>query len=292
MNLDLLPDVLANSVVLAGTYVLIGLSWVIVFRAAHLMNFATGEMLVLAGYLASTFIASGQSYWLAVTITLGIMVAIGILLYRFLLRPFAGQPLFTPVIVTLGFAIIARGAMQIAWGPDTRRITPPFSDSVHHFGSGITLSTYDLILPVAALVMYGGILLFLRRTRFGGQMRAAHENTLLASQSGMNVYLIFGVGFGLSFLVAAVAGIANAERTLVATTAIPLGLKGLVPAMLGGLDSVGGVLLGAVIVAVAESLTVLYLGAKFSDPVVFAILLVVLAIRPFGLFGSPEIRRV
>lgn len=292
MNLDLLPDVLASAIALAGVYVLIGLSWVIVFRAAHLMNFSTGEMLVLAAYLVASLTAAGQSYWLAVTLTMGVMVVLGIALYRFLLRPFAGQPLFTPVIVTLGFAIIARGAILIVWGPETRRIIPPFEDTVYDFAGGITLSTYDLILPAAALVMYGGLLLFLARTRFGGQMRAAHENTLLASQSGMNVYLIFGVAFGLSFLLATVAGIANAERTLVATSAIPLGLKGLVPAMLGGLDSVSGVLAGALIVAVVESLSVLYLGARFSDVVVFSILLVVLAIRPFGLFGSPEIQRV
>jgi branched-chain amino acid transport system permease protein len=292
MNLDLLPDVLAGAVVLAGLYTMIGLSWVIVFRAAHLMNFSTGEMLVLAAYLVSTFMASGKSYWLAVTLSVGILVVIGIAMYRFLLRPFAGQPLFTPVIVTLGFAIVARAAMQIAWGPETRRIEPPFEDTAHSYLGGITLTTYDLILPAAALVMYGGLIAFLRYTRFGGQMRAAHENTLLASQSGMNVYLIFGVGFAISFLVVAVAGIANAERTLVATTAIPLGLKGLVPAMLGGLDSVNGVLAGALIVAVLESLAVLYLGAKFSDLVVFSILLVVLAFRPFGLFGTPQIQRV
>jgi branched-chain amino acid transport system permease protein len=292
VNLDLLPDVLAGSVVLAGTYVLIGLSWIIVFRAAHLMNFSTGEMLVLSGYLVAAFMSGGQSYWVAVALTLVVMVVLGVVLYRFLLRPFAGQPLFTPVIVTLGFAIVARGAMQIAWGPETKQIKPPFPDTAHQIVGGITLTNYELVLPAAALVLYVGLLLFLRYTKFGGQMRAAHENTLLASQSGMNVYLIFGVGFALSFAAAAVAGIANGERTLVATTAIPLGLKGLVPAMVGGLDSVGGVLVGALLVAVAESLTVLYLGAKFSDLVVFGILLVVLAARPYGLFGSREIQRV
>jgi branched-chain amino acid transport system permease protein len=123
-------------------------------------------------------------------------------------------------------------------------------------------------------------------------MRAAHESTLLASQSGMNVYLIFSIAFAISFVAVAVAGIANAERTLVSTTAIPLGLKALVPAMVGGLDSIGGLVVGALVVAVAESLSVLYLGAKFSDLAVFSILLIVLAIRPFGLFGSPEIQRV
>lgn len=292
MNLDLLSDVLAGSMVLAGLYVLIGLSWVIVFRAAHLLNFSTGEMLVLAAYLVSTFITAGQSYWLAITITLTIMVFLGITMYRFLLRPFTGHALFTPVIVTLGFAIIARGAIQIAWGTEPRRIVPPFENEVHNFVGGATLTTYDLILPAAAIVMYIALLLFFRYTRPGRQMRAAHENTLLASQSGMNVYVLFAIGFALSFVALAMAGIANAERTVVQTTAIPLGLKGLVPAMLGGLDSVGGVLAGSLIVATAESLAILYLGAGFSDLVVFSILLVVLAIRPFGLFGSPEIQRV
>jgi branched-chain amino acid transport system permease protein len=292
MNVDLLPDVLAGAVVLAGLYVLIGLSWVIVFRAAHLMNFSTGEMVVLSGYLVASFMAGGQSYWLAVTLTLGIMVVLGILLYRVLLRPFAGQPLFTPVIVTLGFAIIARGFIQIAYGPGTRQIVPPFPNATHHLPLDITLTTYDLIVPAAAIVVYLAVLLFQRGTKLGGQMRAAHESTLLASQSGMNVYLIFSIAFAISFVAVAVAGITNAERTLVSTTAIPLGLKALVPAMVGGLDSIGGLVVGALIVAVAESLSVLYLGAKFSDLAVFSILLLVLAIRPFGLFGSPEIQRV
>lgn len=292
MKFDLLPDVLTGAVVLAGLYLLVGLAWVIVFRASRLWNFSTGQMFVLAGYLVATFTAKGLDYWLSGAITILILIVLGVATYYFLLRPFAGQPLFTPVIVTFGLATVIDGIIPIAFGINTKSIKPPFADTNYHWPGGISVSTYDLILPAVALVFYLGLLAFLRWTRFGSQMRASHENTLLASQSGVGIYVIFAVAFAISFLAIALAGITDAQRTLVSTTAIPIGLKGLVPAMVGGLDSVGGALVGALIVAVAESLSILYLGGQYSNFAVFTILLIVLAVRPYGIFGSKEIERV
>lgn len=292
MNLDLLPDVLAGSVVLAGIYLLVGLSWVIIFRASQLMNFATGQFIVLAAFVAATMITGGWNYWITLIIVIVGLAVVGVLSYRFLLRPLAGGDLFTPVIATMGLASVVQGLIQIIWGPNILNIEPPFPSDTLQLPLNITLTTNDLIVPAVALLFYGGLILFLRRTKFGGQMRAANESTLLASQSGMNVYLIFGVAFAISFAALALAGITNAQRSVVALTAIPLGLKGLVPAMLGGLNSVEGVAVGALIVAVVESLVVLYLGADWSNLVVFVILLLVLALRPHGLFGRAEAIRV
>ena len=292
MNVEQLPDVLAGSIVLTGLYVLIGLSWVIIFRAAHLFNFATGELLVLSSFIVAALIGAGHSYWLSVLLGIVMMAVLGVAIYRFLLKPFAGQPVFTPVIVTLGLGFAIRGFIEIIFGSGSRRIDPPFDNTVHSLPGGITLTTFDLIVPCVALVFYLSLLVFLRATKFGGQMRAAHENPLLASQSGVSIYVVFSVAFVISMLAISLAGVSNGQRTIVTTSAVVLGLKGLVPAMLGGLDSVGGVLAGALIVALAETLTIYYIGAGFKDMVVFSILLLVLAFRTTRLFGSREIQRV
>jgi branched-chain amino acid transport system permease protein len=292
MNLELLADSLAGSVVLAGTYTLIGLSWVIVFRASQLMNFSTGQFLVLAGFIAASMLGAGWNYWLTLLIVLIGMALLGVLMYRFILRPLAGRELFAPVMATLGVSIILQGVMQIIWGPHSLGITPPFPNTVLHLPLHITTTVYNVIVPGIALVFWLGTILFLRRTKFGGQMRAANESALLASQSGMNVYVIFGVAFAISFMALAFAGITYGQQSLVAQTAIPIGLAGLVPAMLGGLSSVGGVVIGALIVSVAQNLTTLFLGADWSQLTVYVILLIVLAVRPNGLFGNAEVQRV
>jgi len=292
MNLDLLPDVLAGAIVLSGIYLLIALSWVIVFRAAKLWNFATGQFVVLAAFITATLIRSGWNYWLAAVVVLIGMGALGALMYRFLLRPLAGEELYAPFIVTLGVGIVIQGLIPIFWGPNSLPLPAPFENKPLDLPAGITLTTNDLIVPGVAVIVYVALLVLLRWTTVGGQMRAANESTLLASQSGINVWLLFGMAFGIAFGALALAGIANGQRSLVAISAIPLGLKGLVPAMLGGLNSVGGAAVGAVIVAVLESMTVLYIGADWSDLVVFSILLLVLAIRPYGIFGKAEVQRV
>ncbi len=292
MDLDLLPDVLAGAIVLSGIYLLVALSWVIVFRASKLWNFATGQFLVLAGFIAATLIAAGLNYWLAavvVIVSLGIM---GVLMYRFLLRPLAGQEMYAPFIVTLGVGIVIQGLIPIIWGPNNLPLPAPFENTPIDLPAGISLTTNDLIVPVVAVLVYVGLIVLLRWTKVGSQMRAANESTLLASQSGINVWILFGLAFAIAFAALALAGIASGQRSLVALSAIPLGLKGLVPAMLGGLNSVPGAAVGAVLVAVVESMVVLYLGADWSNLVVFSILLLVLAIRPYGIFGKAEAQRV
>jgi branched-chain amino acid transport system permease protein len=292
MNLELLPDVLAGAIVLSGIYLLVALSWVIVFRASRLWNFATGQFLVLAGFLAATLIADGWNYWFTAMIVVAALGVMGVLMYRFLLRPLAGQEMYAPFIVTLGVGIVIQGLIPIIWGPNNLPLPAPFANDPVDLPAGISLTTNDLIVPVVAVLVYVGLLVLLRWTKVGSQMRAANESTLLASQSGINVWVLFGVAFAIAFGLLALAGIANGQRSLVALSAIPLGLKGLVPAMLGGLNSVPGAAVGAVIVAVVESMVVLYLGADWSNLVVFSILLLVLAIRPYGIFGKAEAQRV
>ena len=291
-NLALLPDVLAGSVVLAGIYLLVGLSWVVIFRASQLMNFSTGQMMVLGAFVAASLIGAGWNYWVTLVVVVLGMAVLGVVVYRFLLRPLAGRDIFAPVVATLGLSIVVQGVIQVIWGPNLLQLTPPFENSALHLPLGITIGVNDLLVPGVAVVAYIGLILFMRRTKFGGQMRAANESPLLASQSGMNVYLIFGVAFALSFAALTLAGIANAQRSVVGLSAVTLGLKGLVPAMLGGLNSVEGAAVGALVVAVAESLAVFFLGSAWSDLVVFVILLLVLAVRPNGLFGKALAERV
>ena len=292
MDLSLVPDVVAAAIVLSGTYILIALAWVIVYYAAHLVNFATGELMVMGGFAVATLMSSGQGYWTAALLGLGLVGVVGAIMYQALLRPLAGHALLTPVIVTFGAAIVLQGVILIAWGSSPRFITPPASSTVYSLPGNITLPALGAVIPLIALLIYGATLLVAHRTSVGLKMRAAHESPLLAAQRGVHIYTIFAVAFVVAAIVAALAGVLHTQRSVVHWSVIPLGLKGLVPALVGGLDSIKGVLPGALIVGLTESFTVLYFGARFSDLTVFSLLLVVLLVRPNGLFGTPAVRRV
>ena len=292
MGVSQLPDVLMGAFVLAALYVLVGLSWIVVFRASQFLNFATGQTLIIGPFLLTTFQAHGFGYASSALLTMGIMAVFGFLFYRLLLKPFTGYPILTTVIVTMGVAIILDNSIQIVFGVGSRTIELPFEDVAYSLPGGIRLTRLEALLLGTSALFYAGLLVFLGRAKLGMQMRAANEDVVLASQTGLDVSWIFGVAFSISFAALTLAGIGSAQRTLVSASAIPLGLQGLVPAMVGGLDSVGGVLAGALIVAVIGSFTTFYLGLQYNDLVVYAILLVVLALKPNGLFGTQEVRRV
>lgn len=292
MNFGLLPDILTAAVVLSGIYVLIALAWVIVFYAAHLVNFATGEMLVIGGFGVATAMTEGFSYSVAVLSSLVVVALIGAGIYVGLLRPLAGHTLLTPVIVTFGAAVVLQGLILLVWGSSPRFIDAPGSDLAFSLPGGITLTALGLVIPVVALIVYFGALLVTNGTSVGLRMRAAHESALLASQRGIHIYTIFAIAFTLATVLAALAGILHTQRSVVSWSIIPMGIKGLVPALIGGLDSIKGVLPGALIVGFAESLAVLNFGARFSDVTVFTLLLLVLLVRPSGLFGTIHAQRV
>jgi branched-chain amino acid transport system permease protein len=291
MHFNALPDVIAGSIVLAGTYTLVALGWVLLVRASRLFNFATGQFMALGAYVTYALASRGLNFYVSVLAGLLIMSGLAGLTYRGVIRPLVGRPLFSAVIVSLGLATMLTPAMMIIWGPVPIRWQVPFNDSVYHLPAGIVLSLFGIVTAAVGGVFWLLVTVFMRYTRIGVQMRAASENALLASQLGIPVDLIFVLGWALSACAVTLAGTAQAIIGQLSPGLAELGLLGIAPAMLGGLDSIRGAIVGSFLVAVIQGLLTLYGTPQLGEVGVWAIILLVLLVRPYGLFGTPAAAR-
>lgn len=284
--------IILESITLAAIYLLIALAWVIIYRATKVLNFATGEMLLLGALVFATLhVAWGVPVPLALLGAAAVNALVGMAAHDVLLRPLAGRPVFAQIIVTVGFATVLASAMSLIWGNQPRPLPPPFETSRIRIGDAV-LTTLDLAIVGGALVVYLALLVFLQRSRPGRQMRAAAESPLLAAQSGINITRVFRLSWAIAGIAMAFGGIGFAYLALVTPSIVDLGLRGIAPALIAGLDDVRGAVIGALVIAVTENLAAYYFGGEVRNVVAFAAILVVLMIRPYGLFGSPEIRRV
>lgn len=293
MTLEILPDALASALILAGTYTLVGLGWVLIFRATRVLNFATGQFLFLGGLVfwsLQEWLNFG--FILALAGALILTAGIGCLSYVGLLRPMAGQPVYSQIILTMGLSIIMASVMSMIWGTQSRVLSKPVEDRTVALPGDATVTIYGLTSLVVAASFLVGMLLLLARSRIGTQMRAAADRSLLASQTGININWTFMVSWGIAIAGLTLAGVSYGYANVLSPGMVALGLRGLAPALIGGLDSVGGVAVGAVLVAVIETLAVIQFGGDAQNAAAFGTLLIVLGFRPYGLFGTPEVRRV
>lgn len=294
MTLSVLPDLFVSALVLVGFYIPVAIAWVVVFRAQRTLNFAVGELALLAAFTLYWLITSaGLPLLLAIPIALLATGAIGALIYGVAVRPLAGQPPLSTIMLTLGLAILLTSVMSLVFGTEFRSLSIGLSGSTSwQLPGGARLSPLGLGTIVAGVVVAGSVLGYLRWTRSGIQMRAAAEIPLLATQSGVRIHRVIASVWALCAVSAGVAGILFASSSLLNQEVIGIGLRGIAPAIVGGLDSVKGAIYGALLVALVETVGVFYLGGQARDAIVYGIILVVLMIRPFGLFGTPDVKRI
>ncbi len=293
MNLELVPDALAGALVLGAMYTVIAMGWIIVFRATHIMNFATGEYIVL-GSMVMYVLLDTLSLPLVAALPLTLLAAggAGALTHYAIMRPLAAQPPLAGVIVTFGLTTVLAAVIIMIWGAQRRSLPISIENPVYDLPGGGIITRYGIASIVLAGFAYWAVLLFLRRSRLGAQMRASAENPGLASQLGIDINKIYALSWALALMVATLGGVTFAASNSLSIEIASLGLLGLAPALVGGMDSVKGALAGGYIVAVVQNLAVVWLGGGVSQAAAFAVLLVVLAARPYGLFGTPEVRRV
>lgn len=286
--------VVASTVALSGLYILVGLGWVLIYRTTGVVMFAMGQFVVLGAYLL--YAATTQwhlPFLLAVLVAAATAAALGFVVYLIVLRPLAGQPEFALIIVTFGVSIIMSGLFPMVWGPAALNIDVPISNHrLVSFSSGVYFTTYEVLTVAAALMVIGCYIAFLRLTRAGARMQASAELPLLASQSGIQIGRVYGLGWVLAIVPVALAGMSLGAQAVVSVSLADIGLRAIVPVIIGGLDSVEGLMVGAVLVAFVQNLAISLFGADSQDAVVYCLLLVALLVRPYGLFGRAEIRRV
>lgn len=286
-------NVLIGSIDLAGIYVLLSLGWVIIYRATGILNFALGQFVMIGAYLYyELFVVAALPWWAALLISLGLGAALSALTFFGLLRPVTGQPLFAQVVLTMGLAIVITSVVSMIWGPTARVLPQPFANPVYRLPGGATITLIDICTAAVAVIAVIVLLVVMDRTRLGVHMRASAESPLLASQGGINIASIAALSWAVAGALITLGGIAYSQQSLLSPSVSDIGLLGIAPALLGGLDSIKGALVGSVVVALAQNYGVLWFGGNAADVSAYLMILLVLAVRPTGLFGTREIRRI
>ena len=278
---------------LAALYALIGLAWVAVIQATGVFNLATGSFILVGPYFVLGLMTQ-HAIPLAISLLIALLLSAvaAAICYQLMLRPLAGRPILAPVIVTLGISIALNAIVQIVWGARNRAISNPNVLGFVPLGGEQRVAVVTVLAILVAFAFVVGILVVTRFTRLGILMRASAEHPLRAEQLGIGIHRMASIGWAIGGAAAALAGMIFAFQNLASPDLALLGFKGLAPAMLGGFQSPGGALIGAVVVAVIETTAVGIWGGQVRDVVPFVVLLVILLVRPQGLFGKPTYLRV
>jgi branched-chain amino acid transport system permease protein len=284
-------QLVANVIVLAAIYALVSAGYVLVYRVSRVLNLAHGELMMIGAYLlvATASVFSGNPI-VAILVAAISGLVMGILVYSVLMRWLTGEAVLAAVLITIALGILLRGVSILIW--TTQQFYPAAmfgwrNPSIPILPS-VQVSVASLAIVFLTVVVYVGLSVFLQFTRWGMRMRAAGQNPLLAEQRGIRLHGVYAFAWGLSTFTASLAGILLSLDSGVEYTMATIGLKAFPAALVGGLDSLLGAVIGALIVAAAEIAAIQYVNPLLSDVVPFVVLLIVLAVRPWGLFGSRE----
>jgi len=280
-----------NIVVLASIYALIACGYVLIYRVSRVLNLAHGELMMLGAYLVlatASFFNGHPVIALIAAILLSLLV--GALVYVFLMRRMTGEMVLAAILTTVALGILVRGLVVLIWSAQQQYPAQALgvpNPSLVLFG-GARISMWSAVLVAATVAVYAALFAFLRFGRWGMRMRAAGQNPLLAAQRGINLHRVYALAWSLSTLTGALAGILMALDSGVTGGMPVVGLKAFPAALVGGLDSLVGALAGSLIIAAAEVLLIYYVDPLLSDVVPFLVLIAMLIVRPWGLFGTRE----
>ena len=279
---------LTNGLILA----LAALGFVLIYKASDVINFAQGEFLLIGAYLIYAFIVQfGLPWSLAVVVTLVLAVVLGVVVERLVLWPLIGEPIISIIMATIGLSSLLRAIVSIIWG-NVPKSMPPFIPSYPVRLGPATVTADRLWAVVIALVILGLFVGFFRFYKEGIAMRAVADDQQAAMSMGISVSKIFAWAWSISAVVAAVGGALLANIVGVGPELASFGLHVFPVVILGGLDSIPGALLGGLIIGLIESYVGGYIGHGLHQVVAFVILVLILMVKPYGLFGQERIERV
>ena len=274
-------------------YALIGFGFAIIYNATGIINFAQGEFVMLGGMLTLFFLAL-LHFSLIPAIVLAILIStvVGIAFERLAIRPLKNAPPLSMVIITIGASILIRGIAMLVWGKDTSAV-PSFSGNDPLYIAGATILPQHLWIFAITLLIIAANKLFFNYSIVGKAMRACAYNSQAASLVGINVKTMVLLSFVISSAIGSMAGIIIAPLTMTSfDVGVMLGLKGFCAVIIGGMSSGLGTIMGGLLLGLLESLGAGYISASYKDAIAFIILLLILFVRPEGLFKQKETERV
>ena len=284
-------QIIVNTIVLASLYSLIGCGFVLIYRASRVVNLAQGELMAMGGYFLFT-VAMGlfkepiPSFLVASIFSLGL----GFIIYLFLMRFMAGESVFAAILSTIALGILLRGLITLIW---TSQLWHPLekmgiTNTSHALIRDAVISTFGIVTVLSAFFIYLALFLCLKFTRWGLRMQAVGENPLLASRRGIRLHNYYALSWGVAAFTGGFAGMIQSCDAILEPGMVAIGLKTFPVVLVGGLDSLAGVIPGAFIVAIAEVIAINYISPQASEAAPFVVLLIMLLIRPWGLFGTRE----
>ena len=292
MDWAYLFEISLTGIASGGLYALAALAFVMVYKATRVVNIAIGEMLMAGGYLFFTFAAMwALPLWLAIPAAVLACGLLGAVIERTMIRPLLGEPPISAFMVTVGLASILVGVVEIIWSADQRRL-PEFMPSTPVMIGDAFLAPKVAYGALTAIVLIALVLLLFRFWRGGVALRATASDQGAAYMMGINVPRVFSLAWVASAMIAAVSGIIVGAIGGISSTMGIFGLSVLVVVIFGGLDSIAGALVGGLFIGLVETLAGAYLGGEFKVLATFVLLVLILMVRPYGLFGTREIERL
>jgi branched-chain amino acid transport system permease protein len=296
MDYSILIQVVVAGVATGGVYGLIALGFVLIYKATSVLNLAMGEFMTLGAFICFTSLTMLHvPFYIAFFITIVFAVLLGIVIEPLILRPMIGEPVISVIMVTIGLGAILRGLMYMIWDPTYRTFPPIFSPKPLNLGFAVVPSglLWGFIFALITTIVF---ILFFKFSRTGVAMRATANDPQAALSMGVSVRGVFALSWSFGAIAAVIGGIVIGNISGIDIYMGDIGLAAPSVIILGGLDSIGGAILGGFIVGILQNLAGLYIdpliggGAKEVAP--FFIILLIIIIRPYGLFGKVTIERI
>lgn len=282
---------LISGLSLGSVYAIIALGYTMVYGISKMLNFAHGDVIMVGGYISFCMtMYIGMPGWAALLVAMAVCTLLGILIERLAYRPLRGTGSLAVLITAIGVSYFLQNTALLIWGANPRVFTSLFkgAETIHAANGELTITPESLFTIVACVLIMIALTLFVNKTKAGKAMRAVSEDNGAAQLMGINVNQSISLTFAIGSGLAAVAGVlmCSAYPVLMPTTGAMPGIKAFTAAVFGGIGSIPGAMVGGLILGVIEIFARAYISTELSDAIVFACLIVVLLVKPTGLFGK------
>jgi branched-chain amino acid transport system permease protein len=299
MNVSFFFEVLAGGLLAGVMYSLVALGFVLIYKASGVFNYAQGSMVFFAALCFVSMLENGINFWLGIAITLAVMVVLGVLTERIVLRPLVNQPPITLFMATIGLSFVLEGISQIIWGSQPHNLELGIQDVPMEWllqKANVNISQFDLFAALVAGVLVAVLAVFFHKTRVGRALRAVADDHQAALSVGIPLQHIWTIVWAVAGFVALVAGLMWGARNGVQYALTFIALKALPVLILGGFESIPGAIVGGLIIGASEKMAEVYIGPSVGGGIEswfpYVLALAFLLVRPQGLFGEKIIDRV